>query len=70
MEAAKRQLTASRQQYMRVRAGPGEKQAQEMRIISHDVYMQSVKLFNETLNKPCNTIPAFFLGYREKSEDD
>ena len=69
VDAAKRQLAASRQQYARVRDGPGEKQAREILERCQSVYRQAVNIYNEALCKPWNAIPALFLGYRRKNTD-
>lgn len=69
VDAAKSQLTASRQQVVRVRDGPDEKKAREIMERSQSIYAQAVVLYNETLRKPWNAIPAFFLGFRSSGED-
>lgn len=70
VDAAKCQLTASRQQYVRVGDDPKVEQVHKILERSQSVYRQSVRLYNEALHKPWNTAPAFFLGFRQKSEED
>ncbi|WP_455615562.1 hypothetical protein [Eisenbergiella sp.] len=70
VDAAKHQLTASRQQLIRARGDLGEKQAREILERSLSVYRQSVILYNKTLCKPWNIVPALVLGYRQKNEDE
>lgn len=70
VDAAKRQLTASSQQLIRVRGGLGEEQAREILERSRSVYRQSVMLYNKTLCKPWNIVPALLLGYRKRNEDE
>lgn len=68
VEAAKCQLTASEEQCVRVRDGPEGEEAQKIRKRSQSVYRQAVGIYNKTLHKPWNAIPAFFLGYRKKDD--
>ncbi len=69
VEAAERQFTASRNEYNRVKDGPEQAKAQEILKRSQSVYRQAIGIFNSTLRKPWNAIPALFLGFRQKSED-
>lgn len=68
VEAAQNQLTASRDAYVRVRDGPEEKAAQEILKRSQSLYNQAVGIYNKTLRKPWNAVPAFLLGYRKKDD--
>ncbi|RYD04113.1 hypothetical protein N752_16150 [Desulforamulus aquiferis] len=70
IESARSQLTASRRQLLRVRYTPETEKAQEIMDRSQDIYRQSVELYNDTLQKPWNAIPAFFLGFRPIAEGD
>lgn len=67
VDAAKWQLSASRQEYLRLRDGPEEEQARGVLERSQSIYRQSVRLYNETLQKPLCMIPSFFLGFRQKN---
>ena len=69
VEAARRQLTASRQQVIRARDGPGAAQAKEIRERSQSIYRQAAALYNKTLRKPWNAVPAFFFGFRPAGAD-
>ena len=70
VDAAKAQLAASRQHYMRVRDGPGEEAARQILERSQSIYGQTVRLYNETLKKPWNRIPGVLLGFRGKNETE
>lgn len=69
VDAARRQLTASRQQIIRVRDGPEAAQAKEIQERSQSIYRQAVTLYNKALGKPWNAIPALFFGFRSVRED-
>lgn len=68
VEAAKCQLTASEEQCVRVRDDPKRNEAQEILKRSQSIYRQAVDIYNKTLHKPWNAVPAFFLGYRRKDD--
>lgn len=65
VESAKAQLTASRQQYLRARDGPGEEAARQILERSQSVCGQTVRLYNETLKKPWNRIPGALMGFHK-----
>ncbi|KXL52163.1 hypothetical protein CLNEO_25120 [Anaerotignum neopropionicum] len=69
VNAAKCQLSASRQEYLRLRDGPEEEQARGILERSQSIYKQSVRLYNDTLQKSLHIVPAFFLGFRRKFDD-
>ena len=69
VDAARCQLTASRQQMIRLRDGPEAAQAKEILERSQSIYRQAVTLYHKTLRKPWNAVPAFFLGFRPVGED-
>lgn len=66
VDAAKSQLTASRQRYLRTRDGPEEEAAREILERSQSVYRQTVERYNEHLKKPWNHIPGVLMGFRKK----
>lgn len=64
--AVQYQLTASRETYDRVRDGPEGEKAMEIFKRSQSIYKQAVEIYNKTLHKPFNAIPALLLGFRQK----
>ena len=68
VDAASCQLIASREEYTRARDGPIGERAQEILKRSQSIYRQAVEIYNKTLRKPWNAVPAFFLGYRQKND--
>jgi hypothetical protein len=59
---------------MQARNAPGEDEALCILTRSHDIYYQSVTLYNQALQKPWNRIPGFLMGfrwiYKENANDD
>ena len=70
VEAAQCQLITSRNAYERDRDGPNCKETKEILARSQSVYRQAVHIYNNTLRKPYNAIPALFLGLRRKDVDE
>ncbi|MDD3253335.1 MAG: hypothetical protein PHV18_12340 [Lachnospiraceae bacterium] len=70
VSAAKRQFTAGRQEYVRARDGLDEAKARDIMERSQSIYWQALNIYSKTLRKPWNTVPAWFLGFRQKSRDD
>ncbi|NLK72076.1 MAG: hypothetical protein GX285_03540 [Clostridiales bacterium] len=58
------QPSACREKYILARNGPGEEEAFCILTRSHDIYHQSVPLYNLALHKPRNRIPGFLMGFR------
>ncbi|MEG2222683.1 MAG: hypothetical protein RRY95_08155 [Oscillospiraceae bacterium] len=61
--AARCQLIAGKQAYMRARDGPRERQAQAIMERSQRIYDQSIQLYNELLHKPWNRLPGRLMGF-------
>jgi len=70
VDAAKCQFSASRQEYLRLRDGPEEDNARGILERSQSIYKQSLRLYNEAQQKPLRIVPAFFLGFGQKNEDE
>lgn len=68
--AARHQLIASREVYERERDGPNAEMAKGVLERSQSIYRQAVNIYNETLRKPYNAVPALFFGLRRKNADD
>lgn len=70
VDAARRQLAASRQHCLRARDGPEEAAAWDILMRSQSVLTQAEKRYNDALKKPWIAIPAWFLGFRTAKDDD
>ncbi len=69
VEAAQCQLTACLEEYTHPKDGHEQAKVQEILKRSQSVYRQTVNIYNRTLRRPWNAIPAFFFGYRRKKDD-
>lgn len=68
VESAKSQIAASRRQRLRARDIPEKEKAQEILDKSYDIYRHSAELYNDTMQKPWNAVPALFLGFHPVAE--
>lgn len=68
VNSAESQLAACRKKHLQARTGPEEQDAKSILSRSLDIYHQSVILYNLTLQKPQNRIPAFLMGFRPIKE--
>lgn len=70
VEAAICQLSASKEKYCCAKNGLEKSDAQEIFKRSQNICRQSVVIYNKTLIKPYNIVPALFLGFRKQSEEN
>ena len=70
VEAARRQLAASRQHCLRERDGPEETAAWDILRRSQSILAQAEKRYNDALKKPWNALPAWFFGFRKANTED
>lgn len=70
VDAARRQLAASRQQCLRARDGPEEAAAWDILSRSQSILAQAEKRYNDALKKPWNALPAWFFGFRKANTED
>ena len=70
VNSAKSQLTACRKNHMLTRDSSEEQDAKFILSRSLDIYNQSVILYNQTLLKPRNRIPAVLMGFRQMKEGE
>ncbi len=63
VKAARCQLAAARQAYLRARDGPEEQDAGEIFIRSQSVYRQAAAFYNRARSRPWNIVPALVLGF-------
>lgn len=68
VNSAKSQLTACRKNHMLTRDSSDEQATKSILFRSLDIYNQSVILYNQTLLKPRNRIPAILMGFRQMKE--
>ena len=61
VESAAGQLSACREKTVRARGDPD---AAAVFRRSERIYRQAVELYNETLRKPWNWLPAYLMGFR------
>lgn len=69
-KAAKCQLIASKQEYLRARDGSNETQAHEILERSERVYKQSIQLYQKSLRKPWNLLPGALMGFGKEIQED
>ncbi len=70
IQSAASQLLACHKNYLQSRDEVGEIDAENIMLRSRDIYVQSVKLYNQTLRKPWYYIPGWLMGFRIMSEKD
>jgi hypothetical protein len=70
VKSAVSQLAACRKNFMQARDGPEEQAAKSILSRSLDIYLQSVMLYNQTLQKPWNRIPGFLMGFQPIKEGE
>lgn len=68
VNSAEIQLVSCRKKHMQSRNSSDESDAQGILTLSHDIYRQSVTLYNQTLLKPWNRIPGFLMGFQQIKE--
>jgi len=64
LESAACQLKTCRARAAQARGDPEAAAVLER---SESIYRQAVALYNDTLRKPCNSLPAYLMGYRTVS---
>jgi len=70
VNGAKSQLSSCFGKHMQARGSSQEQDAKSILSRSLDIYHQSVMLYNRTLMKPQNYIPAFLMGFRQMNESE
>ena len=68
LNSAQSQLAGCRKNHVQTMGSSGEQDAKSILIRSQDIYRQSVMLYNRTLHKPRNRIPALLMGFRQIKE--
>ncbi|MEL1135685.1 hypothetical protein AAC978_10925 [Desulfitobacterium sp. THU1] len=63
VQSAGSQLIVCHKKYLQSEDGLEEINAKNILLRSQDIYIQSVKLYNQTLKKPWNRIPGIFMGF-------
>ncbi len=69
LQAARCQLSASKQEWMKARNGPDEAKNRDILERSRSVYSQTVRGHNESLKEPWNYLPGLLLGFRREEEN-
>jgi len=70
VKSAVSQLAACRKNHLQAMDGPEEQAAKSILSRSLDIYLQSVMLYNQTLQKPWNRIPGFLMGFQPIKEGE
>lgn len=70
VQSAASQLIVCRKKYLQAKDELDELDAQSILLRSQDIYIQSVRLYNQTLRKPWNRIPGFCMGFFGMSDKE
>ena len=70
VESAKAQLNSCLNDYIRTCDNIETEKSRAILDISHDIYKQSVQLYNDAIQKPWHAIPAFFLGFNHFTDSE
>lgn len=68
MEVALRQLRLHQDAYPQVRDGPYARAADNARMTAHMIYLETVRGYEATRQRPMNRLPALLLGYFQMKE--
>ncbi len=70
VKSAAAQLAACRKKHLQTMDSSEEGDVKSILSRSLDIYRQSITLYNHTLMKPWNRIPAFLMGFRQINESE